>query len=336
MTARHTGQSGKSCQNVTSFDCHTGLQGKACLFMNQVSSITENRVLSAWLPTEGRKHRHHDWAGRKRSASTGSMKLSASCCKSCRGEFKAFTLIELLTVIAIIGILAAILIPVIGKIRESARFTKGSSNLREIARGNVLFANENRGWIPHDGFTGTPVASQDTPKLRGGIVLPWWNAIPPYIGQRTLKELDASRPSQVPTLDTDSIFVCPNAKSKTTNPNGIAWLCYAPSFALSEAGVSGAPDGGFFLANINRVAEPARTVLFAESTNHAPGQTGIFSTSNPRFLGATNGATSGSRWGGKALVSFFDGSVRSYTQAQLLVQGDDLKGTKGGPRWDLK
>lgn len=48
---------------------------------------------------------------------------------------KAFTLIELLTVIAIIGILAAILIPVVGAVRESARNAQCMSNLRQIAIG---------------------------------------------------------------------------------------------------------------------------------------------------------------------------------------------------------
>lgn len=54
---------------------------------------------------------------------------------------KAFTLVELLTVIAIIGILAAILIPAVGKVQETAKKSAASSNGRQIGLAYATFAN---------------------------------------------------------------------------------------------------------------------------------------------------------------------------------------------------
>ena len=61
---------------------------------------------------------------------------------------RAFTLIELLTVIAIIGVLAAILIPVVGAMRKSAQSSRCVSNLRQIGVAIQLYANDNRGTLP--------------------------------------------------------------------------------------------------------------------------------------------------------------------------------------------
>lgn len=54
---------------------------------------------------------------------------------------KAFTLLEILTVTAIIAILAAIFVPIAGKAMDSARKSTTANNLRQIALGYYSFLN---------------------------------------------------------------------------------------------------------------------------------------------------------------------------------------------------
>ncbi len=64
----------------------------------------------------------------------------------------AFTLVELLTVIAIIGVLAAMLTLVVGKVRASAHSAKCVSNLRQLGVATGLYAADNKGEIPYANY----------------------------------------------------------------------------------------------------------------------------------------------------------------------------------------
>jgi len=55
---------------------------------------------------------------------------------------RGFTLIELLVVIAIIAILAAILFPVFARAREKARQTSCTANLKQLALGMLMYAQD--------------------------------------------------------------------------------------------------------------------------------------------------------------------------------------------------
>lgn len=56
----------------------------------------------------------------------------------------SFTLVELLTVIAIIAILAGLLLPAVGRARATAQKTACANNLAELGKAELMFANDNK------------------------------------------------------------------------------------------------------------------------------------------------------------------------------------------------
>lgn len=64
------------------------------------------------------------------------------------GMHRLFTLVEMLVVIAIIGILAALLMPSLQKALEDARSSACANNLKQVHIALNLYNDDNAGWIP--------------------------------------------------------------------------------------------------------------------------------------------------------------------------------------------
>src|SRR6266487_1654136 len=75
---------------------------------------------------------------------------------------RAFTLVELLVVIAIIAVLIAILLPVLNRVKQQAWQIQCQSNLRTIGHATLIYTQENKGRFPGGGTDDTNQPSAAT------------------------------------------------------------------------------------------------------------------------------------------------------------------------------
>src|SRR5262245_52160925 len=95
---------------------------------------------------------------------------------------RGFTLVELLVVIAVIGVLIALLLPAIGTAREAARRTQCASNLRQIGLAMRQYWDTHRGKFP------LTTATSNADATSGLYTKAWIYTISPY-----MEDVDAVR-----------------------------------------------------------------------------------------------------------------------------------------------
>jgi len=261
--------------------------------------------------------RSHKFAGRKSSNNTNT----------------GFTLIELLVVIAIIAILAAILFPVFAKVREKARQTACTSNLKQIGLAIMQYTQDNdetypmgtwanpNGSLPHitwqvavqpyikngtaghAGSTGFPNAYGDDETYVGGVF-----SCPSHAGGANVQAQYVVREDVFPYFYVGGYSAPVRTLAAIDSPASKIglWEVGAPaSGKLAQNASTEIPGDEWYWWNGNKASHTNYDLMFGDCDGTGESGWGVC-TDYPRY-----------RHTGTANFLFLDGHVKSMHKGQL-------------------
>jgi prepilin-type N-terminal cleavage/methylation domain-containing protein len=136
--------------------------------------------------------------------------------KKCRQPSAGFTVLELLVVIAVIGILVALLLPAVQQAREAARRSQCQNHLKQISLATVQFEETNKAFPP---ARIQPRPNEPDQEFRcGGEEPTWLIRILPWLDAASLYEgwnlYDPFRLHGEELRNANlAVFVCPTRRS---------------------------------------------------------------------------------------------------------------------------
>ena len=172
---------------------------------------------------------------------------------------KKFTLIELLIVIAIIGILLSLLLPSVSKARETMKRTVCLSNLKQLSISLQLYTSNNGSFFPY------------TRKVNNNNIVSWDDLISGYDGRETLSFAQMKAALDPDQEKSCEVYKCPSDEVPKNNVDNIR-RSYSISLLKENnalfRGISGA-GGGNNQPDISRraaqITQPSDTILLSEN-----------------------------------------------------------------------
>lgn len=195
---------------------------------------------------------------------------------SCQSNAKspsisAFTLVEMLVVLAIVATLVAVVVPASDSLRQRSQRVACASNLRQISIASLLFSSESNGKL-----IATPFKDPD---------VYWFRQIYPY-----LKSDEQNKTTQV--------FQCPSDSDalQAFDSGGTEWS------SISYLLLKQSPDWGF----LSNIISPSKSPQFIDAEIVATAD-----YRNPaKFQQKVKGAKADWRHGDGVNIAYWDGSVR--------------------------
>lgn len=226
-------------------------------------------------------------------------------------ERRAFTLVELLTVIAIISILGALVIAGVGGAKRSAQRAGGVNALRQVGAAIELYAQDHSGRLPGPLWPGqVPIYQPDRGESDGRLA----GFLADYLDVRSPDNRPIPVPAMIPpAFPMDELFQRPSDEPRTFVANTAVEIpgqmkpvnYWGTHPALAESPAESQPARRF------EIAEPANTWALMDADQQ-----------HPRVRNAPWGSSTPERpiHGSVRHALFFDGRVASVDADQGLPE----------------
>lgn len=210
----------------------------------------------------------------------------------------AFSLVELLVVVSIIALLVALLLPTLGRARESANSLKCAAQEQQIFQALMIHAHDHKGYMALTGMPspGLDPASLEDPNMekydyygtdsKSYHLMSLQGALAPILGQKIDTTSKSTVEADIQQGIIRNLFVCPSDREggqlgSTVYDGGVSFSSYAFNDAVFGWATSTFWDGSGLTSKpyphsrlrgkVDRFVRPSELFLFADANPRSDG-----------------------------------------------------------------